>query len=221
MRSIYRQLLVAALFTALIGGPAAAATMYVTDILRLAVRSGPGYGHDTVTTLVSGQKMEVLDTQADWVRVRLPDGTEGWVQEKYLTAEMTDNLRLAALQKAHQALGERAAALEEENRTIKAELKTLRAELQEQTQKAEELGRSYEALRTESADYLKLKTRFEQTAAMLAEQTAKADRLEQELGSIESRNTIRWFLAGAGVLLLGLIIGFSAKRQRRRTFLSR
>ena len=58
---------------------ATAATMYVTDVLRLSLRSAPGVGNNTVAVVKSGQILEVLETQEQWSHVRLPDGREGWV----------------------------------------------------------------------------------------------------------------------------------------------
>ena len=83
----------------------------------------------------------------------------------------------------------------------------------------EELNKSYETLKTESADYIKLKSKYTKAVSQLAEYTEKSELLEKELTKLEFGRTIRWFLAGAGVLLLGFLIGFATKRQRRRTTL--
>jgi SH3 domain protein len=54
----------------------------------------------------------------------------------------------------------------------------------------------------------------------LAEQTAKAEKLEEQLAGLELNYYIKWFLAGSGVLIVGFLIGFSTKRQRRRPALA-
>ena len=48
------------------------------------------------------------------------------------------------------------------------------------------------------------------------DRTKKLAKLEDQLSNIQLYHYIKWFLAGSGVLLVGFIIGFSAKRQRRR-----
>ncbi|NNL42793.1 MAG: hypothetical protein HKO79_09910 [Desulfobacterales bacterium] len=78
---------------------------------------------------------------------------------------------------------------------------------------------SYETLKTESADYINLKSKYTKTAAKLDEYTKNYELLEKELTKLEFKQTVRWLLTGAGVLLLGFIIGFSTRRQRRRTTL--
>ena len=47
----------------------------------------------------------------------------------------------------------------------------------------------------------------------------RADELEEALSKLERGGQIRWFLSGAAVLLAGFFLGFSAKRQRRRSSL--
>lgn len=54
---------------------------------RVNLRMGPGTGFDVITTLNSGTKLEVLDTNPDgWVNVATVDrGIEGWMAERLLT----------------------------------------------------------------------------------------------------------------------------------------
>jgi SH3 domain protein len=75
-------------------------------------------------------------------------------------------------------------------------------------------------LKTEVAEFLTLKSEYEKAASELAKQTAKAEKLEDQLTKLELSYYIKWFLAGSGVLVVGFLIGFSTKRQRRRPALS-
>ena len=50
----------------------------------------------------------------------------------------------------------------------------------------------------------------------LAQQTKRAETLDKELSGVEKNQYIKWFLAGSGVLLVGFLVGFAAKRGRRR-----
>jgi hypothetical protein len=56
-------------------------------------------------------------------------------------------------------------------------------------------------------------------SAKLTEQTQKASKYEEDLTKLLWNKNIKWFLSGAGVLILGFIIGFMTKRQRRRSSL--
>ena len=61
-----------------------------------------------------------------------------------------------------------------------------------------------------------LKEKYKTASGQLSEQTKRAEALDEELRSIEINQYIKWFLAGSGVLVVGFIVGFSARRQRRR-----
>jgi len=196
-----------------------AETMYVSDVLKLTVRAGKGTSEKIITVIQSGQTVDVLQQEDKWALVRLPDGKEGLVLSRYLTSKITNNVKLKWLQKKHKTLTVQAATLLEENTKLKKEKKELDSSLKKADKSVEEINKSYDILKTESADYIKLKSKFKKTASQLVEYTEKSELLEKELTKLAFRQTIRWFLTGAGVLLLGFLIGFSARRQRRRTTL--
>ncbi|MDY6789658.1 MAG: TIGR04211 family SH3 domain-containing protein [Thermodesulfobacteriota bacterium] len=194
-------------------------TMYVSDVLKLTVRDAKGMNGKIIAVIQSGQTVDMLQPEDEWALIRLDDGKEGWVLIRYLTSKITNNVKLKWLQKKHKTLTVQASSLIEENKKLKGENSKITTDLNEAQKKAEEIHVSYEALKTESADYIQLKSKYTKAAAQLAEYGKKYELLEKELTKLEFRRTIRWFLAGAGVLLLGFLIGFSAKRQRRRTIL--
>lgn len=216
MKQYLRLLPVIFIVTVALTGVVGAETMYVTDILRLTLRAGPGAGNEIVAVTQSGQSLEVIVTNEEWSQVRLPNGKEGWVLGRYLTPYRTSGLKLEILQKKFDALMEQASSLREENAKLKKDFQKTNTELQKNNKTVSEVKQSYETLKNESADFLKLKANYKKAMTELAEKSTRVEKLEDDLAKIESQRTIRWFLMGAGVLLLGLIIGFSAKRQRRR-----
>lgn len=219
MKNIIKSFVFAGILLLLFSTPILAETMYVSDILKLTVRAGKGQDYKIISVIQSGQTVDVLQPEDKWALVRLDDGKEGWVLTRYLTSKITNNVKLQWLQKKHKTLTVQAATLLEENTKLKKEKKELDFILNKAEKSAEELNKSYEALKTESADYIKLKSKYTKAASQLAEYTEKSELLEKELTKFEFSQTIRWFLTGAGVLLLGFLIGFGTKRQRRRTTL--
>ena len=219
MKHITKFIVFVGFFLIVFYNAANAETMYVSDVLKLTVRVGKGQDYKIISVIQSGQTVEVLQPEDEWALVRLDDGKEGWVLTRYLTSKITNNVKLQWLQKKHKTLTVQAATLLEENTKLKEENKKFKSDLNKSQKNAEELKMSYEALKTESADYIKLKSKHAKTASQLAEYTEKFELLEKELTKLEFGRTIRWFLAGAGVLLLGFLIGFATKRQRRRTTL--
>ena len=197
-----------------------AETMYVSDILKLTLRTGPSNENKILAVIQSGQMMEIIEAGDEWSQVQLPNGKEGWVLSRYLTSNETNNIMLERLQAKHKNLMTQAAALLEDNTRLKAENKKLGAGFETMQKQMLKARSDYEALKTESAEFLNIKSKYESSALKLTEQTARAQELEEQLTRLEMSTDIKWFLAGSGVLVLGFLIGFSTKRQRRRPALS-
>jgi SH3 domain protein len=193
-----------------------AETMYVSDNIKITVRTGPGISHKIVAMIKSGEKVEIIKPEEEWSLVRIANGKEGWVLSRFLTSMEPDELLLERLRKKYKVLTNQAVSLIEENKVYKKENKKLNSELKTNKELLNKIRLSYETLKKESAEFLELKSNYERASSNLSEKTAKAEKLEEELTKLLLHQNIKWFLSGAGVLLLGFLIGFSAKRQRRR-----
>ncbi|MEA1899769.1 MAG: TIGR04211 family SH3 domain-containing protein [Thermodesulfobacteriota bacterium] len=199
-----------------------AETLYISDIIKITVRTGPGINHKIIAMIESGERVEVLKTEEpdkDWSLVRIANGKEGWVLSRFLKSKEPDRLVLDRLKKKHNVLKKQAVSTIEENKVYKKENKRLNVELKTNKEISKKIKSSYETLKKESAEFLELKSNYGKTSSKLIEQTKKAKKLEEELTSLLLQQNIKWFLSGAGVLLLGFVIGFSTKRQRRRSSL--
>ena len=193
-----------------------AESMYVTDMLKLTLRSGPSTEHKILAVVESGQQVEMLEPGDDWSLVRLGDDKEGYVLTRYLMAEPTHSVKLEQLRTKHKALMQQAATLLEENTRLRKENNTLKSTSEGSEKALQKLRTDYDNLKAGSADYIELKEKYKTVSGQLAEQTKRADALDEDLRAIEINQYIKWFLAGSGVLLVGFIVGFSARRQRRR-----
>ena len=190
--------------------------MYVSDVLKLTLRTGPSIENKILSVINSGQMMEVIEFGEEWSQVQLPNGKEGWVLSRYLTTNETNNIKLERLEAKHKNLMIQSAELLEENNRLKAENKKFSTEFNANQKQLAKTQSDYKALKAEAGEFLTLKTNYERAASQLAEQTAKAKQLEEQLSKLEMHAYIKWFLAGSGVLIVGFLIGFSTKRQRRR-----
>ncbi len=193
-----------------------AESMYVTDVIKLTLRSGPSTEYKILAVVESGQRLEILEQGEDWSLVKLANEKEGYVLTRYLMPNPTHGVQLKQLQVKHKAITQQATALLEENTLLRAENKKLTATLSGTEKSLKKLDGEYQELKAGSAEFLTLKTKYKKASEQLAEQTKKAGKLDKELSKVELNQYIKWFLAGSGVLLVGFIVGFSARRQRRR-----
>ncbi|MGD8295538.1 MAG: TIGR04211 family SH3 domain-containing protein, partial [Desulfobacterales bacterium] len=193
-----------------------AETRYVTDLLKLPLRTGPSTEYKILALVESGQQLEVVEPGENWSMVRLDNGKEGYVLNRYLVARPTSAVQLKELQSKYTVLKQQADALIEENNRFKEENETFKTSLDSSEKARSKLDTDYKELKSSAAEFLSLKKKHQEVSTRLAEQTKRANALDKELSGLEMNQYIKWFLAGSGVLLVGFIIGFSAKRGRRR-----
>jgi SH3 domain protein len=168
----------------------AATTAYVTDQMRVTLRAGPGEGHVAIRALSSGAEVELLETDAatGYSQVRLANGATGWIKSNNLMNEPAARVRLNAAE-------ERAAKSEQALAQMKAE----------REQQSELIGRA-QSVASENAA---LKER-----ALALEQDL--DMLRRETTALRDDTQRNWFIVGAGVLLVGMLIGLIVPKIRWR-----
>jgi SH3 domain protein len=210
-----RYLVISGLLMLIVTGNAFAEKMYVSNIIKVTLRTGPGTDHKVVQMLQSGNEVEVLEPGGDWSHVMATNGKEGWVLSRFLSPDMPSDRLLEALQAKYDRLQERAASLEKENAKYVEENKRLAEELAVATASLTKTSGNYEALKRESSDFLALKSKYEEATRNLEEQTKRAT----ELNELLLQRNVKIGLLGAGILFFGFLVGFSTKKQRRRSSL--
>lgn len=196
---------------------AQAAKRYVGDRLIITLRSGPGTENKVIRTLTSGMAMEITEeAENGYAFARLEDGMEGWVRVQYLSDKPIAKHRLEKLQVKYDKLKQQYAE-------AKGELNTLKSEHSKVSKGSSKLESQYKALRDRMA-------RINQVAAKpilldkenreLKEQnvtlTNEMSLVRQENQILKDRSDRDWFIAGAGVVLFGVILGLLLPKIRVR-----
>jgi len=197
-----------------------AETRYISGVLQITLRTGPGVDHRVLSMIKTGQEAEVLDAgNNDWTKIRLTDGREGWVMNRFLVAEKTGDLSSAYTEQKNRAISLQLAETLEENSRLKQETERRTADFAEVQKKLDDIKQSYQALEQKASQVHKMKVDFERSSSDLAAQTRRAEKMEKALSDLGRMQQIKWFLSGAGVFLVGFLLGLSVKRQRRKTAL--
>jgi uncharacterized protein YgiM (DUF1202 family) len=126
------------LVTSFICGTVCAEPMYVSDQLVLNVYSSADPSSERLASLETGDQVEMLEESEGFYRVRLEDGTEGWVGLNYLSTEPPAKIRLrkleseqkAALQQAEKKQADQLKTLQDETTALRKERDELRAQLE-------------------------------------------------------------------------------------------
>jgi len=192
-----------------------AETNYIINDTKVNIRTGAGTSYNIVAMRNAGVFVELIERGDEWSRIRLQNKREGWILTRFLTSKKPDYILLEGLRKTHKILATKFPELTEENEKIKKENNKLNTKLAIYQKNNNKLQKTYDILKKEAAGFIELKENYETTALNLSEQTEKNEKLNKEL----MHKYITAGLCGAGILLLGFIIGFSTKRQRRRSSL--
>jgi len=83
------------LLCALAAPAARAETLYVIEQLVVGLSGAPDGSGERITSVKSGDALEVLERSGDEVHVRTARGTEGWIRAGYLSADEPLRPRLA------------------------------------------------------------------------------------------------------------------------------
>ncbi|MBU0993742.1 MAG: TIGR04211 family SH3 domain-containing protein [Proteobacteria bacterium] len=211
-----KRTLFACTFLLLFSATGFAETMYIHEVLKITLRTGPGTDHKILSMIESGQNVNIIEKGEEWSKVRLlSSGKEGWVLNRFLTDKIPTAMQLKALESNHQKLTEKYESLVEKAESYKTENTNLQTELSEIKKQFEEISNAHESLKKGSADYFKLKTSYEKSSKQLVEQTSTMEILKEKL----QQKYLSFFAFGAGVLLLGIIIGIIFKSGRKQSSL--
>lgn len=213
---------------------AQARTAYVSDMLILTFREGPGSNYAVLKTLKSNTVLDVLEEDQGYYKVTLESGEEGWVDKQFVIFEPPKALALEQVEREKAALEEQLAGMEETIRQLRAEingqtdvtegkLSVLEDQARKTAQENQQLTRELETTRKRLES---LEAASQDVVATLDANRALTEenkRLAKSLETAESENSrlfrtgmIKWFLAGVGVLLMGWLIGLMLSSNRRR-----
>lgn len=130
----------------LVDGQAVAETVYVIDMLRVGIRAQPTGSGPSEAVVKSGDRLEVLEKQGQYYRVRSTDGAEGWVNRGYISEEPTAAQQLAALQVQNDKLAGEISSLKEARGSEGEQIEALQQKLAVETEAQAQLRRQRDAL---------------------------------------------------------------------------
>lgn len=194
---------------------AQAETMYVNDIIKITLRTGPGISRKVIDNILSGQKVNVIGHEGGWAHVTLPNNKKGWVLNRYLTKKRPNELELAALNKKHKELTDKYNKLLEKNRQRDKEHTTLGSEFTQNQKSLEQINEAYDKLKIECADFLTVQSKYEIASQELYEKTKTLEYLEKRVKDLSMKQYLYGAYAGVSILIIGILMGYMFRRKRK------
>ena len=197
-----------------------AETVYVSEDFEITMRTGAGTDRKIISLVQSGKSLEILEKGEEWSRVRAPNGKDGWVLNRYLTASQPCAMVLDRVRQDYDVLAAKYKDMKGQFDELETQKKVADSDLSQSSQYRDELRTAYDTLMKESSDYLKLKKRHQQVNADLEAEKNRSSKLDVENMQMKRSRIIQWVLTGGGILLVGFFIGlFSSSRSKSRSSL--
>lgn len=199
-----------------LAGTAVADSAWVSDEFEVMLRTGPSTSNAIERMLPSGTALEILERDADsgYSRVRTEAGTEGWVLSRYLMEEPSAREQLAALTR-------RLTDANSAGSSLSGQLDAVQEQYDEATAKIASLERDKARLENElaeirrtAADVLAINDQNEALRERLNTAETSVGAFEQQIRDLTGQTTRYWFMTGALVLIVGIIMGLWLPRIR-------
>ena len=234
MRHILISFALVIISSIMITQPVAADTRYVGDQLVITLRQGKSTKHKILKTLKTGTPMEVLEEDPTYLKVRISDGTEGYVLRQYISSTPPKTLRIKELEIENRGLQNKIEELEKTKSNLAmqldeiqkkyirevSDLKTKSMNLEQNLDLAlnnqGEMTEKYNTLLAESENVIQLADEREKLLKENVKLTAGIKDLRKENEKMADSKMIKWFLAGGGVFFFGWIIGKISRKKRSR-----
>lgn len=174
---------------------------YVTDVLRLSLYKKSSDSSGTVKLLSSGDRLQILQQKGPYSRVRIDNGSVGWVKTGFLVSEPTATNKLRDEQQKNEILAAQLEKYSNTQKVIDDYENTIKLMTQDQT--AVEAERDQLKAEQES---LQLKH-----AAVLQE-LEKSQSEKLPIGELLRHGLHYWYVI-LGLVVLLLFIGYQTGKQ--------
>lgn len=196
-------------------------TRYVTESIEIALRAGESSRYRIIRMLPSGTPLEIISAGStpEYVRVRTLDGTVGYVLERELQDQPAAVTRVAELERRLVDLQAEPEALAARLATLQGDYARVETELRETLHDKQTLEQELATIRHASSNILEITAEREQLRLRLSELIRERADLLQANRDLTNQTNQRWFMIGAGVVLMGVLIGLllphlSLRRRR-------
>jgi SH3 domain protein len=193
-----------------------AESRYVKPSAEVVVRTGEGTEYKIIGMVKDGDAVELLREGTAHALVRLADGKEGWMLKRFLSVQPPLSVTVASLRAENETMKQKEIELTRNYDEVSTALNNAQTELQAILAERDRLKADYQVLREDTADVVKIKEdmlKATEENELLVEQMAA---LEEENSKLNKDKSINWFLAGGGVLLVGMSIGRLTGKSRKR-----
>ena len=193
-----------------------AETRYVKPSAEASVRRGQGTEFKIVAMVKDGTPVQLLESNDKYAKVRLASGKEGWILKRFLSGEPPLDQLVVELEERNALITSREEQARSDAEQLGKRLVEVEEELRVALNQRDQLEDNYARLEEDTADVVKIKEELTRVSEENTELKGAIAGVAQENDKLKKSDAINWFLAGAGVLLVGMILGRLTSKSRKR-----
>jgi len=208
-------------------------TRYVSDELIISVRDGQNQDDNVLGYIRTGTAVDVFEEKGHYLRIKTEDGLEGWVQTQYIISEKPNGRIIEDLRNEINDLNKKVESSKNGQGSLSDKLlvtkqiyevriRELEQEVninQKNTAKAKseliELNKKYKKLLSNSENTDELIRKLKKSKKLDSKLKTEINNLKKDSQNPLKSSIIQPFLAGAGVFIVGFILGGLARRMKR------
>jgi SH3 domain protein len=191
-------------------------TKFVSDELTIMLRSGPSNKHKIIRALSTGTQLEAFESENNFQHVRTHSGIDGWVLSQHITDKPLAKHLLANTKEKLSQLQAKNTQLQEQINQLRDSYNKLKEDYRILDKAKVEMEQELAHIRDVAAQPLQLSNEKEQLSLQTETLETQVNSLKHELTSLRDNTHKQWFLTGAAVVLLGILIGLTIPKLRRQ-----
>ncbi|MCV6614529.1 MAG: TIGR04211 family SH3 domain-containing protein [Cellvibrionaceae bacterium] len=182
-------------------------SVWISDVFYVPVRKGPTSGHSILHRgLKSGTKLRYIDANEQWTQVETDEGIVGWIPNQYVSDTPIAAIRLEMAKRQAERSKDQAGKASEQLQKLEQENQQLRAQLTDSEQGVSSLSSELSQIKQISASAIDLNNNYQQLAKDHQLLQTELDVAKAENERLKKESSQKWFMYGAGAVLLGVLI---------------
>lgn len=198
--------------------PVCAKTAYISDQLKITMRSGESTTHKVVKMLPSGMQVNVIsqDSKTGYSKIRLSNGTTGYVLTRMLLNERPARERLAEAEEQLQVLRQEPDKLGSQLATLQDNHQALQLQYESLAQQNDQLNSEIESLRLAAAEPMRIARERDMAVEKNRQLNDELATLKLSNQRLTDKTEQNWFVIGAAAIIVGIVLGLILPRLRVR-----
>ena len=191
-----------------------AQTLYVSDRLKINMRSGPSTANKITATLRSGTPLTVVsrDKSSGYSQVKLKSGKSGWVLTRQLDKQPSARKGLIIAQEKNAALQKQLDDITSAFEKVTNEYESANQSLQQNLFQNKTLTEELTDIRQKASNALMIERERNELKATLEITERKFKKVSQRNEILEQSDRNVLFMLGAGTIVFGLFLGLILPR---------